>query len=1227
MFAKACTGTPAVTDNNNNVNANELTRFLMKKDLLLSRFTVFNDQPESFPVWKSSFVNISRDLGVNPREELDLLLKWLGPDSNKHAQSRRIANASDPAEALRKVWERLDERYGSPELIESALKRKLMNFPKLTNKDTEKLYTLSDLLCEIASIKENPAYSSLLAYFDSSSGVNQVIAKLPYNMQTKWMDRASKYKTSQKVSFPPFTFFVNFVKEMTRMMNDPSFQPTPHYPPKKEEPFHATPLRPPIRVRKTDVSSEIVCPIHKTNHSLNHCKTFRAKPIQVRSKFLSDHKICYVNSDKHMKRDCQERTKCDDCGSEDHPSALHVTSKYSREKQEEETDSSVLASPGHGGEGHSSRGTQREIRTKCTEICESSSFPGKSCAKVLLVRVYSSNHPDKSVLTYALIDDQSNRSLATTHLLNLLDVNSEEVEYSLASCAGSFVFSGRVAEDCVVESLDGSTIMNLPALIECNNIPDVREEIPTPEIARHCTHLMDIQEFIPPLSEARTLLLIGRDLPAAHHVLDQRVGSGNEPFAQKLRLGWIIVGETCLEKVHRTRISVNKTFVLDNGRPTVFRPCENRIHVSEKWDSIGSSVFTRNKDDNKVGLSIEDKQFIQVMEKSLHKNADGNWVAPLPFREDRPPLPNNRLQTLNRANKLQASLSNDPVKLQHMVTFMQRVFDSKHAEEAPPLASNEECWYLPIFGVYHPQKPGQIRAVFDSSAQFQGLSLNSVLLSGPDLTNNLLHVLLRFRMEPVAISGDIQQMFHSFLVEEKHRHFLRFFWYRDNNPSNSLIEYRMKVHVFGNRPSPAIANYGLHKTAEISVEKYGSDVKDFIQKNFYVDDGLISLPSASEAIDLMTRTMSALKNEGNLRLHKVASNKEEVMSAFASDDLAKDLKDLDIGNDQLPVQRSLGLNWDLMSDTFTFRVTAAEKPYTRRGILSVINSLYDPLGLVAPVTIRGKMILRKIVTDSSDWDSPLPEQYRSEWESWKTELQCLKEVNIRRTYMKHNASLSKAVRREIHVYSDASEDAIAAVAYLKTIRLDGEIHVGIILGKAKVAPKHGNSIPRLELCGALLAVEIYDIAVSALDIAVDCVQFHIDSKVVLGYINNRVRRFYVYVSNRIERVLRTTTPEQWTYVPTHMNPADCATRSLPASQMQNSPWLQGTVQLYKKCQGDVMPGNGTFSLVDPATDKEVKPVLVAHVMKTSIENHCVFGTHRFHKFSTWSALVRAFAFL
>ena len=128
---------------------------------------------------------------------------------------------------------------------------------------------------------------------------------------------------------------------------------------------------------------------------------------------------------------------------------------------------------------------------------------------------------------------------------------------------------------------------------------------------------------------------------------------------------------------------------------------------------------------------------------------------------------------------------------------------------APPLKPNEECWYLPIFGVYHPLKPEKVRMVFDSSARFQDLSLNSVLLSGPDLTNSLIGVLMRFRMETVAVVADIEQMFYCFGVAEKHRNFLRFLWYADNDPTKPVIEYRMTVQVFGNTPSPVVATYGL----------------------------------------------------------------------------------------------------------------------------------------------------------------------------------------------------------------------------------------------------------------------------------------------------------------------------------------------------------------------------------------------------------------------------------
>ncbi|KAJ8353217.1 hypothetical protein SKAU_G00207840 [Synaphobranchus kaupii] len=205
------------------------------------------------------------------------------------------------------------------------------------------------------------------------------------------------------------------------------------------------------------------------------------------------------------------------------------------------------------------------------------------------------------------------------------------------------------------------------------------------------------------------------------------------------------------------------------------------------------------------------------------------------------------------------------------------------------------------------QKPGQIRVVFDSSAQFEGVSLNDVLLSGPDLNNGLLGVLLRFRKEPVALTADIQQMFYSFMVQKDDRDVLRFLWYRDNDLTNEVVDYRMKVHVFGNSPSPDVAIFGLRKAAREAEEEYGSDVRQFIERDFYVDDALKSFPTEAEAIDVLHRARNMLALS-NIKLHKIASNRTKVMDAFPAGDRAKDIKDLDLSVDDLPVQRSLGVS-------------------------------------------------------------------------------------------------------------------------------------------------------------------------------------------------------------------------------------------------------------------------------------------------------------------------------
>ena len=1205
----------------------EFTRFLLKKELLLSRLSNFNDKPETYTVWKASFKSIMTELKVTPFEEMDLLVKWLGPESARNALSIRASNPNDPTQGLKRIWDRLEERYGCPEMVESALKQKLANFPKLTNKDNRKLYELSDILSEIEATKQDKKYQTLLAYFDSSSGINPIVCKLPYGLQEKWTTRAVNYKRQNDAAFPPFSIFADFIRDMSRVKNDPglTYESPSVLPSRERLPPRNLGSRPTVSVKKTELSTpseqgpDKICPIHNTGHTLNKCRGFKAKTLADRRKFLKERNICFkcCMSNKHRRRDCTANVQCEECGSKSHASAMHAADQT-------EAKTPVRPVESHGGEHiETPGGLSSSITAKCTQICHEP-FGGKSCAKTVLVNVYPDGLPDKAKRMYAMIDDQSNRSLARSDFFTFFNVPDDQTEYTISSCTGNLTVSGRHASGFTIESLDGCTQLQLPTLIECDYMPNAREEIPTPEVARNYAHFHDIVQYIPSIDPAADiLLLIGRDLIEAHHVLDQKIGPRNSPYAQKLSLGWVIIGETCLGKMHRPdAINVKKTYVLEDGRESIFKPCGNEFLIQEcvsKEDKIGATVFQRTKADDKPGLSIEDVEFFKVMDKEFTKGPLGNWVAPLPFRSSRPRLPNNKPLALKRAESLHISLQKNPVKRDHFVTFMKKILDSGHAEVAPPLCIGEEHWYLPLFGVYHPKKPGQIRGVFDSSAQFDGVSLNKVLLSGPDLTNNLLGVLMRFRREPVAITADIEQMFHCFHVREDHRNFLRFLWYKDNNPDKELIEYRMTVHVFGNSPSPAVATYGLHRTAAESADQFGSDVKRFVESDFYVDDGISSLPSVEDAINLLRRTKEALMVNGSLRLHKIASNREEVLKAFPEAELSKSLKGLNFQNDDLPLQHSLGLSWDLRSDCFTFQSPTDVKPFTRRGVLSVVNSLFDPLGFVAPVTIQGKLFLREFLSITTDWDEPLPKERLSDWESWKSSLKHLEELRIPRTYS--SLSFSQATEKEVHIFSDASEQVIAAVAYLKISPKEGPSEVGFILGKAKVAPFHGHTIPRLELCGAVLAVELAEVIEDHLGLPTDKMHFYTDSKVVLGYIYNASKRFYVYVANRVQRIRKSTNPDQWSYVASDKNPADSATRPAPMVNMQGHRWLQGPSHLFDACSTQAEG----YPLTDPDNDKEVRPLVRVSKIEVTITE--ALGSYRFERFSVWNDLIDTIAFL
>ncbi|XP_041417427.1 uncharacterized protein LOC121393319 [Xenopus laevis] len=1039
----------------------DFARYMIRRELINVSLSRFDGCPENYRAWRSTFKAAIADLNLTAKEELDLLIKWLGPESADRVKRLRAVHVDYPDAGLAAAWGRLEQTYGSSEAIESALFKRLQSFPKITNKDNHKLQELSDLLMELELAKADPRLSGL-SYLDTAHGVNPVVLKLPYGLQEKWATVGSKYKKQYNVSFPPFSYFCKFISDYAWVKNDPSFsfsEPNLSASSSARHDNTATKhrdLRGTVSVRKTDIPPATnsladktsagktedpnrQCPIHRKPHPLKKCRGFRARSLEERKELLQKFGVCYkcCASSDHFAKDCKTVIKCTECSSDKHIAAMHPTPL---------PDSPQSPTPisNHGGEEQGCVPASTKISTSCTEVCGEGYSP-KCCAKVCLVRVYPEGRPEKAIKTYAMLDDQSNRSLARPQFFEIFNIKGDAEPYTLNTCAGHIETLGRRATGYIISSIKGNIHLPLPTLIECDEIPNNREEIPTPEAACHQPHLRHLASQIPAIEkDAEILLLLGRDILRVHKVRQQCNGPHDAPYAQRLDLGWVIVGDVCLDKMHRpSEVDSFKTHVLQSGQATHFTPCPHHFEVKEnpKYmipvssvtpifcdDNFGDTVFHTTSDDNKIAPSIEDKEFIKIMDTEFFKDNSNSWVAPLPFRSTRIKLPNNHEQAMSRFASLQRTLKSKPEMKEHFIAFMKKIFDNDHAEPAPPLQEHDECWYLPSFGVYHPRKPKQIRVVFDSSAKYQGTSLNDVLLTGPNLTNNLVGVLMRFRREPVAITADIQQMFHCFIVREDHRNFLRFLWHRNNDINSEVMEYRMKVHVFGNSPSPAVATYGLRRTACEGKCEYGADAQHFVERDFYVDDGLKSLPTDQEAIDLLRRTQCML-SEANLRLHKIASNSTAVMKAFHSDDHATEFKDLNLGTDEPPIQRSLGLRWDLLHDTFGFQVTLADKPFTRRGVLSIVNSLYDPLGFVAPITIQGKSLLRQLSETVKDWDTPLPIDKQSKWESWKHSLKALEELHIPRCYTSN--SLAANQEREIHIFSDASTEAIAVVAYLK----------------------------------------------------------------------------------------------------------------------------------------------------------------------------------------------------
>ncbi|XP_077977489.1 uncharacterized protein LOC144433051 [Glandiceps talaboti] len=1118
---------------------------------------VFSGDPLQYVQWKTSFKTLIDNRNISSAEKMYYLKRYLGGTASKAVEGFFYSTSE---ESYKGAWKLLEERYGHPFRVQKAFRDRLSKWQKIGPKDSAGLQEFADFL---RACRDATPHVPGLRILDDCEENRKLLAKLPDWAAARWnrqvtdiMDRTGEY--------PTFEDFVTYTSKEARIACNPisSLSCMREYSnaaePKETKDTGrrvnrnkgttlatgSTAVNDKQSKENTYVSKPcLLC--KKPDHQLSTCPEFKSKTLEQRKQFIQENRVCFsCLKVGHNSRDCCRKLTCEKCKKR-HPTILH-DEKREKASTETTTESKVEAS---------------------VVSCNVQSGSGFSTSMIVPVWVSSRESPSNEVLTYALLDTQSDSSFVLEDIAQSLAVN-------LQPCQQAYTR---------------------------NFIPADRSHIPTSSTAQKWQHLQRIAHDIAPLQGCEVGILIGYNCPQALAPRETIVGKNEEPYAIKTDLGWSIIGYTETESCSYAASVCHRIIVKE-------APCISPKEVIRALESD----FTEKGHGEKV-ISQEDLQFLNSTETSIQQTENGHYSMPLPFKSTRPTLPNNKRTAVVRLNHLKRKFATNPKYYDDYKKFMDDIIDKGDAERVSSKEEEDRVWYIPHHGVYHPQKPEKIRVVFDCSARFKGTSLNNHLLTGPDLINGLVGVLCRFRKNPVAVMCDIERMFHQFLVNKKDRDYLRFLWWENGDITNEPVVYRMKVHLFGAASSPGCANFGLKYLASQHEAEFPV-AANFIRKNFYVDDGLTSTELEREAIQLVNETQ-AVCAKGGLHLHKFISNSREVMEAIPVSERAAGIKNVNLSLDSLPIERALGIQWCVETDTFKFGIQVKKQPPTRRGILSTVASIYDPLGFLAPFILIGKGILQEMCRNGINWDEPLPDNLRPRWERWKAEFVNLREIEIPRCYKPPEFGCIKAA--ELHHFSDACTNGYGQCSYLRLIG-ENKVHCSLICGKARVTPIKVVTIPRLELTAAVVSSNMSSILKEELELKLVREYFWTDSKVVLGYIANEARRFHVFVANRIQRIRQASTPNQWRYVPTEENPADIASRGAFIPELLASNWFTGPTFLWDTELTTAEEPAYELSVGDPEVRNVMTFTTAASPKPFRLEN-------RLSRFSTWSKAVGAVA--
>ncbi|XP_037906155.1 uncharacterized protein LOC119648467 [Hermetia illucens] len=398
-------------------------------------------------------------------------------------------------------------------------------------------------------------------------------------------------------------------------------------------------------------------------------------------------------------------------------------------------------------------------------------------------------------------------------------------------------------------------------------------------------------------------------------------------------------------------------------------------------------------------------------------------------------------------------------------------------------------------------------------------------------------------------------MYRKVHVPEEDKRFQLILW-RDE-PNEPKRCYQLNTVTYGTSSAPYLATKCLQELSSQTTHKYPSG-STASRRDFYTDDVMSGENTLTETIETQHQLRKVLQSAGFKHNPRKGGKREDTRISPKTDE-------------------------------FQIRCpyTESEK-VTKRSALSDIAHLFDPLRLMAPVTVTAKIFLQRLWSLKIGWDKEIPLELQAEWSRYYNDLQELNQMMVPR----HIFGGKVPEKIQLHVFSDASGKAYGAAVYLRVIQSDGVRTVRLLCTKSKVAPLKRVTLPRLELCAARLAAELVHRLKRDIEGPDYNCFYWTDSEIVLNWINAEASSFYKFVANRVAAIQQNSSPKQWRHIHSKENPADLVSRGVAPGKLQNyALWFYGPIFFHgtEECWPE------RFRSVDTTLEKKRSKMVLAMV--------------------------------